>query len=86
MNVGDGLDCYFPNMKRTAHLWISANDVELFPPLPAGIRNYALDGASVYGWDGLQYHPLRLARKPGELVHPRSDWTLQTSSVIPPVI
>ena len=83
MNVGDGLDCYFPNMKRTAHLWISANDVELFPPLPAGIRNYALDGASVYGWDGLQYHPLRLARKPGELIEPTA-WRLQTGSVIPP--
>lgn len=84
LNVGSGLDCYFPNMKRTSHLWVSAEDVELFPPLPQGIWNYALQGASVYGWNGERFIPLRIAEFPGQLEHP-TPWRLNTGSVIPPV-
>ena len=82
LNVGDGLDCYFPNIKRTNHLWISAADVELFPPPPYGVLNYAVQGASVYGWTGWEYIPLRIAERPGQLEHP-TDWKLQTGSVVP---
>lgn len=83
LNVGDGLDAYFPNIKRTNHLWICAADVELFPPLPAGILNYAVQGASVWGWDGTIYHPLRIAERPGQLEHPSATWRLSTGSVVP---
>lgn len=82
LNVGDGLDCYVPNMKRTNHLWISAADVELFPPPPFGVLNYAVQGASVYGWTGWEYIPLRIAEKPGQLEEPTS-WHLNTGSVVP---
>ena len=82
MNPGDGKDCYFPNMKRSRHLWIHSDFVELFPPLPSGILAYVVEGASVYGWTGEQLVPLRLARTPGELLHP-TKWKLLTGSVIP---
>jgi hypothetical protein len=84
LNVGNGLDCYFPNMKRTARLWIHSRDVELFPELPAG-QSYVLRGASVYSWDGATYTALRIADRPGQLEHP-TEWRLQTGSVIPPVV
>lgn len=85
INVGAGLDCYFPNMKRNPHLWVYAGDVELFPEYPAGVKGYVLQGASVYGYTGSgnQLLPLRLARKPSELIEP-TDWHLKTGSVIPP--
>ena len=84
LNVGSGLDAYIPNVKRTPHLWISADDVELFPPRPAGVFNYALRGASVFGWNGREYIPLRVADRPGQLEHPTAGWSLRTGSVIPP--
>lgn len=83
LNVGDGFDVYFPNLKREAHCWISAADVELFPPPPYGVLNYAVQGASIFGWTGWEYIPLRIAERPGQLEHP-TDWKLQTGSVIPP--
>lgn len=84
LNVGTGLDAYFPNMKRTARLWIHNSDIELFPELPQGLY-YVLRGASVYSWDGSTYTALRIADKPGQLEHP-TEWRLQTGSVVPPVV
>ena len=84
LNVGDGLDCYFPNMKRTRRIWIHDTDVELFPALPQGVQTYAVQGASVYGWTGSEYIPLRIAERPGQLEHPHPGWELNTPSVIPP--
>jgi len=84
MNTGAGLDAYFPNIKRSLRAWVRAEHVELLPPLPDGFINYAVYGASIYGYDGLTYTPFRLARKPGELLHPYPGWTLNTPSVIPP--
>lgn len=85
LNVGDGLDAYFPIIKRSPYLWICGDDVELLPPLPAGMTHYALEGASVYGWTGSEYIPLRIAERPGQLEHPHPGWRLNTPSVIPPV-
>ena len=84
MNPGAGLDAYFPNIKRSPKAWVRAEHVELLPPLPDGFINYAVYGASIYAYDGLTYVPLRLARKPGELLHPYPGWKLNTPSVIPP--
>jgi hypothetical protein len=78
-NVGSGYDAYFPILQAKAGLWILKTDVELLPPSPDG--GYVLQGMSVYT-AGMQ--PLRLARKPGELVYPRGDWKMQTAGVIPP--
>ena len=78
VNVGAGLDCYIPIIKQTPHLWIHKSYAELLPPRLDG---YILHGASVYTAD---MQPLRLARKPGELVHPSATWRLSTGSVIPP--
>ncbi len=86
INPGAGVDCYFPIIKRTRHLWIHDDFVELFPPLPAGASGYCLQGASVYAAMADYDRPLRLARKPGELIHPYPGWKLQTGSVIPPVV
>lgn len=52
--------------------------------LPDGFMSYAVYGASIYAYDGLTYTALRLARKPGEFLHPYPGWTLNTPSVIPP--
>ena len=84
MNPGAGLDAYFPNIQRSQKAWVRAEHVELFPALPDGFMSYAVYGASIYAYDGLTYIPLRLARKPGELIHPYPGWTLNTPSVIPP--
>ena len=86
LNVGAGLDVYMPIIKKTPTLWVAAADVELFPKYPIGVSGYVLYGASVYGFTGAgdMLLPLRIARKPGELIHP-TEWHLQTGSVIPPV-
>lgn len=77
-NVGDGFDAYFPMIKEEPNLWIYSGDVELLPPSPDG--GYILQGMSVYT-AGMQ--PLRLARKPGELLYPTAGWSIQTRGVIP---
>lgn len=77
-NVGAGHDAYFPLLQAKAGLWIFKKDVEVLPPSPDG--GYILQGMSVYT-AGMQ--PLRLARKPGELIYPRNDWKMQTAGVIP---
>ena len=77
-NVGSGYDAYFPLLQAKAGLWIFKKDVEVLPPSPDG--GYILQGMSVYT-AGMQ--PLRLARKPGELIYPRNDWKMRTAGVIP---
>jgi len=83
VNPGDGKDCFFTVIKREPCLWIHGSFVELFPPMPPGVRAYALRGASVYGWTGDGYIPLRIAERPGQLEHPTPGWRLKTGSVIP---
>ena len=77
-NVGNGYDAYFPLLKASPKLYILKSSVEVLPPSPDG--GYILQGMSVYT-AGMQ--PLRLARKPGELIYPRDDWKMQTAGVIP---
>ena len=86
LNVGARFDVYMPIIKQTPKLWVYAAEVELFPAYPAGVTGYVLDGASIYGYTGANgpLLPLRLARKPGELVEPYTGWHLKTGSVIPP--
>ncbi len=77
-NVGSGYDAYFPLLKATPKLYILKSNVELLPPSPDG--GYILQGMSVYT-AGMQ--PLRLARKPGELIYPLAGWSMRTAGVIP---
>lgn len=76
-NVGVGYDAYFPLIKATPKLYILKSNVEVLPPSPDG--GYVLQGMSVYT-AGMQ--PLRLARKPGELIYPTA-WKIKTAGVIP---
>lgn len=76
-NVGLGYDAYFPLLKAKVGLWILKKDVEVLPPSPDG--GYILQGMSVYT-AGMK--PLRLARKPGELIYPTS-WKINTAGVVP---
>ena len=77
-NVGSGYDAYFPLLQAKAGLWIFKKDVEVLPPSPDG--GYVLQGMSVYT-AGMK--PLRLARKPGELIYPLDGWKMRTAGVIP---
>lgn len=77
-NVGSAYDAYFPLLQAKAGLWIFKKDVEVLPPSPDG--GYILQGMSVYT-AGMQ--PLRLARKPGELIYPLAGWSMRTAGVIP---
>ena len=79
-NVGNGYDAFFPVLKETPKLYILKSNVELLPPSPDG--GYVLQGMSVYT-AGMQ--PLRLARKPGELIYPTS-WRINTAGVIPAAV
>jgi hypothetical protein len=78
-NVGSGYDAYFPLLKAKEHLWIHSSFVELFPPSPEP-SGFILQGCSVYT---ATMQPLRLARKPGELLHLDPRWELKTRGVIP---
>jgi hypothetical protein len=85
-NVGDGIDSYLPLLRRTSYLWIHNDFVEIFPVLPPeGVGGYILLGASIFMQtiDGIK--ALRLARTPGELIHPYTGWAMQTRSVVPEV-
>ncbi len=79
-NVGTAYDAYFPVLKETPKLYILKSNVELLPPSPDG--GYILQGMSVYT-AGMK--PLRLARKPGELIYPTS-WRINTAGVIPAAV
>jgi hypothetical protein len=77
-NVGTGYDAYFPLLKAKEHLWIHSSFCELFPPSPE-TGGFILQGCSVYT---ATMQPLRLARKPGELIEP-TGWHLNTRGVVP---
>ena len=88
--VGNGFHVYTPIIKQAAELWIETSFVEWFPSLPRDvtyegkkirITGYALLGASVYGVSEDMDIPLRLARVPGECIHPCPDWSLQEKPV-----
>ena len=49
------------------------------------ITGYCLQGASVYGHAADMDIPLRLARVPGELLHPCPEWKLNEKPVPPEV-
>lgn len=84
--VGASLHVYSPVIREEADIYIQENFVEWFPPLPMNvtyqgnthmITGYCLKGASVYGHAETMDIPLRLARVPGELLHPCPEWILR---------
>ncbi len=88
--VGDGLHVYTPIIKEEPDIYIQRDFVEWFPPLPMSvtyqgkqytITGYCLLGASVYGHADEMDIPLRLARVPGELIHPCPEWMLKEKPV-----
>ncbi len=92
--VGTGFHVYTPIMKQAAELWIETSFVEWFPSLPMDvtyqgrshtITGYCLQGASVYGHAEEMDIPLRMATKPGELLHPCPEWILRELPVPPEV-
>ena len=85
MNVGSGLNSYVPLLRRTNYLWIHNDFIEFFPTMPPEGTGWILRGASVFMQTTNGIKPLRLARIPGELIHPDPRWKLETRSVIPEV-
>jgi hypothetical protein len=85
INSGDGKNAYWILLKKKPHMWIYSDYIELFPPLPPEGTGYILKGASVFMQTADGIRPLRLARTPGELIHPDPRWQLNTGSVIPEV-
>lgn len=92
--VGDSDHVYTPNVKQKPEVWINLKRVEMFPTLPMDvtydgkvytITGYCLQGASVYGHSEEIDIPLRLARVPGELIHPCPEWRLKEKPVPPEV-
>jgi hypothetical protein len=85
INPGNGKDAYWILLKKKPKMWIYAPYIELFPPMPPEGTGYILRGASVFMQTADGVKPLRLARTPGELLHPDPRWKLNTGSVIPEV-
>lgn len=92
--VGNQLHVYSPVIREERDLYIQSNFVEWFPKLPMDvtyqgkqhtITGYCLQGASVYGHAEEMDIPLRLARKPGELLHPCPEWRISEVPVPPEV-
>lgn len=92
--VGAGLHVYSPVIREEPDLYIQRDFVEWFPSLPMDvtyqgkkhtITGYCLQGASVYGHAEEMDIPLRLARIPGENLHPCPEWRLIEKPVPPEV-
>ena len=88
--VGSSLHVYSPVIREEADIYIQEDFVEWFPDLPMNvtyqgkthmITGYCLKGASVYGHAETMDIPLRLARVPGELLHPCQEWKLNENPV-----
>lgn len=88
--VGQADHVYTPVIRQLSEQWIQKNFVEWFPKLPMNvtyngkthtITGYCLLGASVYGHAEHEDIPLRLARVPGELIHPCPEWRLSEKPV-----
>jgi hypothetical protein len=84
-NVGDALHVYLPAIKKSVSTWMHLSQLELFPPAPLESRGYILRGASIFMNTAQGIKALRLARAPGELIHPYPGWSMSTRSVIPEV-
>jgi hypothetical protein len=85
MNVGAGLHSYLPLLRRTAYLWIHDDFIEKFPAPPTEWKGWILRGASIFMDTDHGIKALRLARVPGELIHPYPGWSMSTRSVVPEV-
>jgi hypothetical protein len=85
MNVGAGLHSYLPLLRRTAYLWIHDDFIEKFPAPPTEWKGWILRGASIFMATDHGIKALRLARVPGELIHPYPGWSMSTRSVVPEV-
>jgi len=92
--VGKSLHVYTPVIREEPDVYIQKNFVEWFPPLPMNvtyqghvyrITGYCVQGASVYGHADAFDVPLRLARAPGECIHPCPEWSLKEKPVPPEV-
>ena len=92
--VGSGFHVYHPVIREEPEIWIQSDFVEWFPALPMDvtyqgrthtITGYCLQGASVYGHAAEMDIPLRLARVPGELIHPCPEWRLIEQPVPPEI-
>lgn len=92
--VGQSDHVYTPVIRQLPEQWIQKDFVEWFPKLPMIvtwkgkpylITGYSLLGASVYGHAEHEDIPLRLARTPGELIHPCPEWRLNEKPVPPEV-
>ena len=88
--VGQSFHVYTPVIREEPEIFIQADFVEWFPSLPMTvtyqgrshvITGYCLQGASVYGHAENEDIPLRLVRKPGELLHPCPEWKLNEKPV-----
>lgn len=97
-NVGNGYDCYIPNLRgydsglqKTVDKWINLDRVEMFPQLPfmttSGLQvtEYTARGCSVFGKTQNGWTYLLKADRPGERIF-FQGWYLSTLGPVPPVI